>query len=216
MSNSQPIHFKYSSIEISGIFSSIPIQHFSDVTTLSSIHLVRRIQRRNLYVVINMTRLLHKYGPPPSLDLTTRRIFQSNRWVGRRCCTRSFLLKSYCLPWLVRLFFTCCLWSSFANVDVSHYVLFMSNRHLVIISVPGSIGTSPAPRSTRALFLSLTRSVSAILSLYAFILAFPVKVLSLIILTLSRHSSFYGFVALPCDARQPPVFPWASMSADET
>ena len=34
-------------------------------------------------------------------------------------------------------------------------------------SFPGSVGTSPAPRSTRALFLSLTRSVSAILSLYA-------------------------------------------------
>ena len=43
------------SLEISGIFSSIPIQHFSDVTTLSSIHLVGWIQRRNLYVVINMT-----------------------------------------------------------------------------------------------------------------------------------------------------------------
>ena len=40
---------------------------------------------------------------------------------------------------------------------------------------PGSMGTSPAPRSTRALLLSFTRSVSAILSLYAFILAFPVK-----------------------------------------
>ena len=38
--------------------------------------------------------------------------------------------------------------------------------------------TSPAPLSTRALFLSLTRPVSAILSLCAFILAFPVKVLS--------------------------------------
>ena len=46
---------------------------------------------------------------------------------------------------------------------------------------PGSIGTSPAPHSTRA----LTRSVSPILSLYAFILAFPIKVLSMIILILS-------------------------------
>ena len=36
----------------------------------------------------------------------------------------------------------------------------------------GSTGTSPAPRTTRALLHSLTRSVSAILSLYAFILAF--------------------------------------------
>ena len=39
------------------------------------------------------------------------------------------------------------------------------------------------PRSARALFLSLTRSVSAIVSLYAFILAFPVKVLSMIVET---------------------------------
>ena len=42
---------------------------------------------------------------------------------------------------------------------------------------PGSIGTSSAPLSTRGLFFSFTRSVSAILSLYAFILAFPVKIL---------------------------------------
>ena len=40
----------------------------------------------------------------------------------------------------------------------------------------GTPGTSP----TRALFLPLTRSVSAVLSLYAFILAFPAKVLSMI------------------------------------
>ena len=65
---------------------------------------------------------------------------------------------------------------------------------------PGSMGTSPAPRSTRALFLSLTHSVSAILSLYAFILPFPVKVLSMIVLILSQHSSLCGFVAFPCDA----------------
>ena len=31
------------------------------------------------------------------LFLTARRISQSISWVGRRCCTRSFLLKSYCL-----------------------------------------------------------------------------------------------------------------------
>ena len=63
----------------------------------------------------------------------------------------------------------------------------------------GSRGTSNAPRSTRALFLSVTRCVSAILSLYAFIF-FPVKVLSMIVLILSRHSSLCGFVAFPCDA----------------
>ena len=41
---------------------------------------------------------------------------------------------------------------------------------------------------------------------------FPVKVLSIIVLTRSRHSSLCGFVALPCDASaaqpgQPPVCP---------
>ena len=69
-----------------------------------------------------------------------------------------------------------------------------------ISSIPRFLGTSPAPRPTRALFLSRTRSVSAILSLYAFILAFPVKVLSMIVLILSRHSSLCGFVAFPCNA----------------
>ena len=85
----------------------------------------------------------------------------------------------------------------------------------------GSTSTSPAPRSTRALFLLFTRCVSAILSLYASILAFPVKVLSMIVLSRSRHSSSCGFVALPCDASaaqpgRPPVCPRASMSADKT
>ena len=56
--------------------------------------------------------------------------------------------------------------------------------------VPGFISTSPAPRSTRALFLSLTRSVSAVQSLYAFILAFPVTVLSMI----DRSVSLSAFI----------------------
>ena len=78
-----PLLNQFASLESSDILSSIPIQHFSDVTTPSSIHLVERLQGRNLYVVINMTGLLHKYGPRPILCLTTRRIFQSNRWIGR-------------------------------------------------------------------------------------------------------------------------------------
>ena len=92
-------------------------------------------------------------------------------------------------------------------------ILFSSCWFSVIASLfPGSIDTSPAPRSTRALFLSFTRSVSSILSLYAFILAFPVKVLSMIVLIRSQHSSFCGFVPLPCDASaaepgKPPVCP---------
>ena len=71
----------------------------------------------------------------------------------------------------------------------------------------GTLGTSPAPRSTRALLLSFTRSVSAFLSLYAFILAFPVKVLSMIVLTRSEHSSLCGFDASAAQPGQPPVCP---------
>ena len=95
------------------------------------------------------------------------------------------------------------------NVDVSHSVLFvlvfpdvtatrvrMSIRHLLLVRG----FHRHIPRSTRADFLSFSRSVSAILSLYAFILAFPVKVLSMFVLILSWHSSLCGFVAFPCDA----------------
>ena len=143
-------------------------------------------------------------------DLTSAQVgtpadFASQRysWIGRRCCTRSFLLESYSLLQLVRLFFTCCLWSSFANVDVSHSVLFvlgfpdvtarcvcMPNRHLLISSIPGFHRHVPAHRSPRALFLSITRSVSAILSLYAFILALPLKVLN------DRSDSLSAFIVM--------------------
>ena len=56
-----------------------------------------------------------------------------------------------------------------------------------------SIRTSPAPRSTRALFLAWTRCLSDCLCMHS---SFLVR---------SRHSSFYGFVARPCDgnAAQP-------------
>ena len=146
------------SLEISGIFSSIPFQHFSDATTPSSIHLTECIQHGNLYVVINMTWRLHKYRPRPTLCLTARRTFQSNSWFWRRCCARtlSFLLKSYCLPQFVRLFFTCWLWSSFTNVDDSQSLFFVlvihdvtarcvrvSNRHLLIVFITGFHGHIP-------------------------------------------------------------------------
>ena len=58
---------------------------------------------------------------------------------------------------------------------------------------------------TRALFLSFTRSVLAILSLYVFILDLPVKILSIIVLIRSRHSLLCGVVAHSCNvsAAQP-------------
>ena len=46
---------QFNSLEISGIFSPIPLQHFSVVTTLSPILLEDCIQRRNLSAVIDMT-----------------------------------------------------------------------------------------------------------------------------------------------------------------
>ena len=152
------------------------------------------------------TWLLHKYGPRPILCLTTRKILQSNIWIGRCWCTRSFLLESFCLPPFVKLFFTCCLWSSFTNVDLilfsSYWFSVMSLpsasacRTAICSSslFPGSIDhISPVPLSSPTLFFPFARSDSAILSLYAFILAFPVKVLSMIVLIRSRHSSSMWF-----------------------
>ena len=121
--------------------------------------------------------------------------------LGASCSNRTFFLNlSVCS-------------SRAANLNVSHSSLFvlvlcdvsarcvrMSNRHLLIISVPGSKGTSPAPFSIRALFLSFTQSVSAILSLYVSILACPVKVLSIIVPARFRDVSYVVFVAFPCDA----------------
>ena len=53
-------------------------------------------------------------------------------------------------------------------------------------------------------------AVSATLSLYVLTLAFPVQVLSMIVLIRSRHSLLCGLIALSCDASaaqpgQPPV-----------
>ena len=59
---------------------------------------------------------------------------------------------------------------------------------LICSPFPGS--TSSAPLSTRALLLSFTRSVSATLSLQAFIVALPVKVLFQIALIRSRRGAF--------------------------
>ena len=64
--------------------------------------------------------------------------------------------------------------------------------------IPGSSGTSPAPRSIRALFFSRTRFLSAMLALYVFILGSPAKVLSIILPIRSRNSSLRGFVAFHC------------------
>ena len=101
----------------------------------------------------------------------------------------SFLLESYSRPQFVRFFFICCLRSPFANVDILSFcslrVVFLLRQMRPHSPVP------PAPRSTRALSLSFTRSVSATLSLHAFILALPVKVPSTMVLI-----SFSTFVVV--------------------
>ena len=83
----------------------------------------------------------------------------------------------------------------------------MSIRHLLL--VPG-FHKHISCTSFQSSSFSFTRSVSATLSSYAFILAFPVKVLSIFVLVRSQHSLLCGFVALPCDASaaqpgRPPV-----------
>ena len=77
--------------------------------------------------------------------------------------------------WMSLILFSSCWFSLMSPPDAS------ACRNTICSSslFSGTLSTSPAPRSTRALFLSFTRSVSAILSLYAFILAFPVKELSI-------------------------------------
>ena len=108
--------------------------------------------------------------------------------VGRKTLMHSEILAQIVLSSLTcrGCFFNCCLWSSFANVDVcSLRAGFLwhhrqmgphvepPSAHHLCSRVPNA--HTPAPRSTRTLLLSFTRSVSAILSLYAFILASPVK-----------------------------------------
>ena len=62
-----------------------------------------------------------------------------------------------------------------------------------ISSFLGSTDAFPTSLSTGALFLSFTRSVSATLSLCAFILALHVKVLSIIVVIRSRYPIFCDF-----------------------
>ena len=98
---------RFTSLEIYGIFSSIPIQHFSDVTT-PFVHPSRRTQPTQKCVRHHRHDLTSAQIRTPA-DLVSRRIFQAYSWIGRRCGTQSFLLESYCLPQLIRLFFTCCI-----------------------------------------------------------------------------------------------------------
>ena len=94
-------------------------------------------------------------------------------------------------------------------------------RHLFIISVPGfhrHIPCTSLNSSSFPLFHSLCLGDLVSVRIH---ICFSRQGSSMIVLIRCRHSSLCGFVALPCDASaaqtgQPPVCPWASMSADET
>ena len=99
------------------------------------------------------------------------------KWIGRCRCIRSFLLKSYHLPPFIRLFFICssdplsltwmslflfssCCFSLMSPPDASACRTATCSSYLS----PGSSGTSPAPRSIRALLSSRTRLCPCIFS----------------------------------------------------
>ena len=122
----------------------------------------------------------------------------------------------------------------FCYSDASHYFLFvlvlsdvtarcirMSNRHLLIISVSRVPRAHPLLLAQLELFTSLWLALSQRFCIVRIHPCFSVKVLSMIVPIISRHSSSCGFVAFPCDGSaahlgQPPVCPWASISADNT
>ena len=113
------------------------------------------------------------------------------------------LLESYCLPHCYSFAVSD---PFFANLDISHSVLFVVFLFTMRLHVyPPYVPLSRVPRAHlldlahRALVLSFTRSVSATLSLNAFILIFSVKVLSMIFLIRSRHLLLCGLIAHPCD-----------------
>ena len=78
--------------------------------------------------------------------------------------------------------------------DVTARCVRMSNRHLLIISVPVFPYARPLHLAQLELFASLSLDLSQRFCLCMhFILAFPVKVLSMIVLIRSPHSSLCGF-----------------------
>ena len=132
----------------------------------------------------------------------------SNRTVflNLSCCSSLAASGSLWLTWTSLILFSSCWLSMMSPPDASACRTATCSSSVF----PRSSGTSPAPRSIRALLFSFTRSVSAILSLHVSIVASPVKVFSSIVLVRSRNSSWRGFVAFPCDVSnaypgQPPT-----------
>ena len=233
MSNSQSIHLIHFSWDLRHLlFDTKPTLlrcNDSFVHPFRSMHPTQKCVRRHQHDLTSAQVRTPADSVSPLAGYSTATVGSEDAAaLGASCSNRTvFLTLSGCsslaasdplLPTWMSLILSSSCWSSLMSPpDASACRTAIGSSSLF----PGSLGASPALRSTRSLFLSFTRSVSAILSLYAFILAFPVKVLSMIVLIRSPHSSLCGFVVLPCDASaaqpgQPPVCPWASMSADKT
>ena len=122
----------------------------SDVTSLSSLHLVEWIQRENLHVVIHMTSRLHKYGPADfvshgsqgipeqQLDLKTLLHWNSKLLAQIVQYSSTYQVFLHLLPLVFfcqrgRLPF-CPLRAGFP--DVTARCVRMSNHHLLVVSVP--------------------------------------------------------------------------------
>ena len=106
--------------------------------------------------------------------------------------------------------------------DVTHSALLVSFsstpdatacRSAICSSFPSSMGTSSAPRSTRALFLSSTRSDSATLCMHSS-LPFPSKFSQLIVLILSLGSLLCDWIACDAGGAQPGHFSSVTVSLD--
>ena len=136
-------HIYFTFLEVSDIFSSIPLQHFSDATILTFILLVEYMQRWNVF-----TWLLHKYGPRPTWCLNTftgcSRGTQGSEdkiWMYSELLAQIVLsssIRSFVLHLLLLILFRwlrCLSFFSFLFVlvlcDVTARCVCMSNRHLL-------------------------------------------------------------------------------------
>ena len=150
------------SIEIFGIFISMPIQHFFDVATLSSIRLADYVQRRNVCMSTSTWpefctgtvsgRSCFSPLARYSRDTCVDRVADA---FGASCSNRTVFLNLSSCP-----SFDVSDRSSFANGDISHYVLFvfdcMSIRHLLLsLGSPKHTSCTSLNSSSFPLFQSL-------------------------------------------------------------
>ena len=116
------------------------------------------------------TNLFEQTTPAPADHVSHRSQDIPEQQVGRKTQLHSELIAQVVL----------CSLTCQAVLHLPPLILFCQRGYLSFYPLrAGSISASPAPLSTQTRFFSFTHSVSSILSFYAFILAFPVKVLSM-------------------------------------